>query len=46
MKLDEFLDKYLPNNKELWLELENNSQGFRGVTSMLILRNSLITYKK
>lgn len=40
MKLDEFLDKYLPNNKELWLELKDNNPDFRGITTMLILRNS------
>mgnify|MGYP005931126503 CR=1 FL=1 len=40
MKLDEFLDKYLPNNKELWLEVKDNNPDFRGITTMLILRNS------
>lgn len=40
MKLDEFLDKYLPNNKELWLEVKDNNPDFRGITTMLMLRNS------
>jgi hypothetical protein len=40
MKLDEFLDRYLPNHKELWLELKENNPDFRGITTILILRNS------